>query len=283
MSPTTWHETLAEPNAHQRDPAFDETFAAWFDALYARHTQQLRFQEIRRALSALSELYVHQRQNLPQGKVFEGRGKRAAFALFYTPLHFLLVHHIAQELRAQPKGQILDLGCGTGAGAAAWHTYAASTSRVIGVDLNAWALAEARWNWRHWQIHGTTRQGDLRHVNVAAEPQEGILAAYLVNELEDSSRDALLRDLLSRHTRFGSQILIVEPIAKKLAPWWPIWTEAFQARGGRTDTWHVHSTLPSQLKLLGQSAKLHHTALKGRSLYLPSTPTLSGASESRPR
>lgn len=273
MRETTWREASAEPNEHQRDKAFDETFSAWFDALYARHTQQLSFQEIRRALSALSDLYVHQRQNLPQGRVFDGRGKRAAFALFYTPLHFLLVHHIAQELRAKPKGQILDLGCGTGAGAAAWHAYAASTSRVFGVDLNAWALTEARWNWRHLQIQGTTRQGDLSQVHVVGEAFEGILAAYLVNELADKTRDTLLESLLNRHRQFGSQILIVEPIAKKIAPWWPVWVDAFQACGGRTDTWHVRSTLPTQLKLLGQSAKLHHTALKGRSLYLPGQAT----------
>ena len=51
-----------------------------------------------------------------------GAGKRAAFALFYSPLHFVLTGHVVRELdaaRPAPR-KILDLGCGTGAAGAAW-------------------------------------------------------------------------------------------------------------------------------------------------------------------
>ena len=49
-------------------------------------------------------------------------GKRAAFALFYAPLHFMAVTAVVQALGADapPPASIVDLGCGTGVAGAAW-------------------------------------------------------------------------------------------------------------------------------------------------------------------
>ena len=60
-------------------PAGDP-FAAWFAALEARHLGRLTFQEVRRALQALSSLYVERRGRLASGAALESEGKRAAFA-----------------------------------------------------------------------------------------------------------------------------------------------------------------------------------------------------------
>ena len=56
------------------------------------------------------------------GSPLDTAGKRAAFALFYGPLHFLTVQAIVIALgaHARPLQMIADLGCGTGVGGAAW-------------------------------------------------------------------------------------------------------------------------------------------------------------------
>src|SRR4029077_19926812 len=89
----------------------------WFEALESRHLSRLTFAEVRRGLQALSALYVDRGRRLGAGAALEGAGKRAAFALFYTPLHFLLTRSVVRALGAQVSGprNILDLGCGTGA------------------------------------------------------------------------------------------------------------------------------------------------------------------------
>jgi len=69
--------------------AFDD----WLAALEARHLAELTFPEMSRALKALSSTYVERRQKISEGAALAGRGKRAAFALFYGPLHHLLVAH----------------------------------------------------------------------------------------------------------------------------------------------------------------------------------------------
>src|SRR6266542_3956962 len=97
-------------------------FARWLATLEAKHLSELTFQEVARALRALSSAYVERRSKLGQGGSLSGRGKRAAFALFYGPLHYLLVDGIVRALpgATRSSGALVDLGCGTGASGAAW-------------------------------------------------------------------------------------------------------------------------------------------------------------------
>lgn len=141
----------------QHDP-----LEGWLRALEARHLAELTFPEVRRALQALSALYVDGRSKLPEGAALEGRGKRAAFALYFGPLHFLTTRDVVRELgwdRAGTPARILDLGCGTGAAGAAWAL--ACGAELLGVDRSGWALEEAAWTWKTLGLHGTTRRGDL--------------------------------------------------------------------------------------------------------------------------
>ena len=56
------------------------------------------------SLRALSATYVERRDRLREGAALAGAGKRAAFALFYGPLHYLLVRDIVRSLGAgQPR------------------------------------------------------------------------------------------------------------------------------------------------------------------------------------
>jgi SAM-dependent methyltransferase len=242
--------------------------AAWYAALEARHLATLTFPEVRRALQALSSLYVQRRDRLARGAALEGAGKRAAFAMFYGPLHFLIVREIVRALRATdpPLVRVVDLGCGTGAAGAAWALEAGRRPAVSGIDTSGWAVGEAEWNLRTLGLTATVRRGDLVDAGIGSA-DEGIVAAYAVNELDDPSRDELLRRLLAAHGR-GSRVLVVEPIARRPVPFWPAWVDAFHTAGGRADTWRFPAVLPERMKLLDKAAGLDHRELTARSLWL---------------
>ena len=126
-------------------------FEHWIAALEQRHLADLRIPEVTRALRALSSAYVERRHTVARGGPLESAGKRAAFALFYAPLHFIATTHVVQALGAHepPPSTILDIGCGTGAAGAAWAVSAAGQPAVSGIDRHSWASDEARWMIRY--------------------------------------------------------------------------------------------------------------------------------------
>src|SRR5689334_14921253 len=100
----------------------DPRFEAWLGSVEERQLASLTFPEVSRALRALSSTYVERRTKIAGGSALSGAGKRAAFALFYAPLHYLAVREITSALPAAANGSatLVDLGCGTGAAGAAW-------------------------------------------------------------------------------------------------------------------------------------------------------------------
>ena len=244
------------------------TFANWIAALEARHLAELRFPEVSRALRALSSAYVERRRTISEGAALSGAGKRAAFALFYGPLHFLLVQHIVQSLpdAATPLQTLIDLGCGTGAAGAAWATAWTKPSRVIGIDRNPWAVREAAQTYRDFGLDGRARQDDVASAKMPKGPA-AILAAFAINELPGPSRDAMLPRLLDRAAR-GDRILVVEPLAGFVAPWWNQWRAACESAGGRADEWRFRTELPAIVAKLDRAAGLDHREITGRSLWL---------------
>ena len=250
----------------------DALFRSWFATLESRQLSRLTFAEVRRGLQALSLLYVERPRGLATGSALEGAGKRAAFALFYTPLHFLLVREIVRALGAADPAPdaILDLGCGTGAAGAAWAALAAGPCQVRGVDRSGWAVDEARWNYRQLGVRGRAVRGDLDAFRLPGR-RSGIVAAFTVNELDDETRRRLLDRLLSAGRR-QARILVVEPIARRPFPWWDGWADAFLAAGGRSDQWRFQADLPERLRLLDRAAGMDHRELAGRSLWLDGPP-----------
>src|SRR4030095_6661472 len=122
----------------------------WLAAAERRYLADLRVQEITRALRALSSAYVERRERGTGQRVrgaLDTAGKRAAFALYYAPLHFIAVTEVVHALRvAGPEPQaIFNTGGGTGAAGAAWALAAGSIPAIIGIDRNPWAVGEARW------------------------------------------------------------------------------------------------------------------------------------------
>lgn len=240
----------------------------WIDALRARHGGSLTHAEIRRALQSLSSLYVARRDRIRRGAALDGAGKRAAFAMFYGPMHFRIVTRILDELDAAAPvlHDIVDLGCGTGAGGAAWAFAAGSGARVDAVDLHPWAVQEARWTLRRFRLRGGAQRGSL-----VEHPLPGgggaVIAAYAINELSDADRERVLPRLIGAARR-GARVLIVEPVARAPVPWWPAWAATMEEHGGRDDAWRFPGDLPEAVAQIGRSARLDHRWLTARSLYL---------------
>lgn len=246
-----------------------DSFSEWIATLEARHLAELTFPEVSRALRALSSAYVERRQKLVEGAALGGAGKRAAFALFYGPLHYLLIDHIARSLpeATRPVPALLDLGCGTGASGAAWARAFTKPPRVTAIDRHPWAVAEATATYRGFGVAASVRRGDLATV-VLPDGPAAILAAFTLNELAGAARDALLSRLVERAGR-GDRILVVEPLARAAAPWWTPWQRAVESAGGRADEWRVRTELPSIVEKLDRAAGLNHREITGRSLWLP--------------
>jgi hypothetical protein len=251
---------------HEEPPA--EAFARWIAALEARHFAQLTFPEVSRALRALSSAYVERREKLADGAALSGAGKRAAFALFYGPLHYLLVSHIVEGLPGATENiaTLVDLGCGTGASGAAWASVCAKRPRVLGLDRHPWTLGEAAAAYRAFGLSATVRQGDIATANLPKSPVS-ILAAFTMNELTEPARDALLARLVDRASH-GDRVLIVEPLAGFVARWWNRWRDTFEAAGGRADEWRLRTELPPIVAKLDRAAGLNHREVTGRSLWL---------------
>jgi hypothetical protein len=239
----------------------------WLAALDERHLAHLTPTEVARALRALSSLYVERRSKLAAGAALDSAGKRAAFALFYGPLHFLVVREIVIALGSSlgnPKA-IADLGCGTGAAGAAWGMLCAAD--VSGTDRHPWAVDEANRTYRDLEVGGRASQGDMTRVRLRRPEALGILAAYSVNELADDARSrvlTLLRDAQSR----GARVLVVEPIARRVTHWWSDWQREFELAGGRADEWRFPAVLPARQASLARAAGLDPRELTARTLTM---------------
>jgi hypothetical protein len=242
-------------------------FSRWLDALDDRHRRDLTFQEVRRGVQALSSLYVERRSRLGHGAALDGAGKRAAFATYFAPLHFLLVREIVRALGAarRPFKALLDLGAGTGGAGAAWASEMDPSPRVLGVDRNPWAAAETRWTYGIFRLDGAAKALDIN--TFKAPPDTAIVAAFILNELPDEARERWRSAMLATVQR-GNPVLVVEPIAKRLSPWWDDWAADFTAAGGRSDEWRFPIELPERFALMDKAAGLDHREVPGRSLWL---------------
>ena len=248
----------------------DKRFEQWLAALEARHLANLTFSEVSRALRALSSAYVERRGPVALGRALSGEGKRAAFALFYGPLHYLLTREIIHAVSPREVRTIVDLGCGTGAAGAAWASsfaQGAIAPPVVGVDRHPWALTEAAATYRAFQLDARVRRGDVLDT-IATRGAAGIVAAFTVNELPDESRGRFLTRLLERARR-GDRVLVVEPLARSIAPWWNEWRDAFLTVGGRADEWRFPLARPPLVAKLDRAAGLDHRELTGRSIITP--------------
>jgi hypothetical protein len=246
----------------------------WLAALETRHLANLTRSEVTRALRALSSCYVERRDKLAGGAALEGAGKRAAFALFYGPLHFITITEIVGALGAGERRlqTIHDIGCGTGVGGAAWALACGAAPAIAGTDRSAWAVAEANWTFRHFALRGSARTGDavrdfptFPDSRIPKSPNSAVLLAYAVNELPEVARAQLL-DKTADATAKGSALLIVEPIARRDRGWWPEWSSRLAAAGAVEHEWRFPAHLPPGLRQMAKAAGLDPRELTARTL-----------------
>ena len=252
-----------------------DRFLDWIAALETRHLADLRVPEVTRALRALSSAYVERRKQThtqDSGQqvlgALDSAGKRAAFALFYAPLHFLAVAEVirARSGTAPPPATIIDFGCGTGAAGAAWALATQPAPRVIGLDRHPWAVDEARWTYAQLGVRGHARQGDVTRAPALGRG-DAIVVAYVLNELPEAARVRLETRLVESASR-GGRVLVIEPIARAIAPWWDDMTARFAGVGGRADEWRLAIELPPLLQKFDHAAGLNHRELTFRSLFV---------------
>jgi hypothetical protein len=253
--------------------ASPEVLQNWLDALQARHVATYRPKEFTHALQALSARYVERRKELQSRSPLDSAGKRAAFAAFYAPLHFLTVREILDRVAGgTTPDRIADLGCGTGVCGAAWALR--HDSVVAGVDDNQWAVDEARWNLKTLGIDGRVTRGDLTTVVNGSLAVDAIVMGWAVNELTAESRAAILPRLTAFAATRGP-VLIVEPLSHAVSPWWDEWAAAFAPAGGRADEWKFQIEQPPMLKELSHRAGFRRDVLGARSIWAaPQPPAL---------
>lgn len=248
--------------------------ATWLESLPARHAAAMTRSEFLKAIRALSARYVERRGALPDRSPIDSAGKRAAFAAFYAPLHFVTAQRILAQIEA-PAGirTIVDAGCGTGVAGAAWALACSPPPAIAGVDLNSWALDEARANWRALELSGRATRADfVSHLEqLAAQAQRatptetGVICGWSLNELDVQNIDRARRAIDALAAR-GTRVLIIEPISRSLVPWWDDWVARTAVPGARTSEWRFADALPPFLAALNDEAGFTREELTARSL-----------------
>ena len=245
-------------------------FDRWVESNSERALEGLTFSEIRKGAQALSSLYLERRGD---GRVaersVEGRGKRAAFASYYAPLHFLATAGVLQSIGAdflRGLARIHDLGCGTGAVGAAVAAFAPEPVEVCAIDRSGWALGEARRSYQAFGVRARTRRGVLpRDLPRKSGPEDLFALGWFANELAAEQREALFVALL-RHVESGARLLLLEPLAGGVSPWWSECVATFEPVGARVgrEKWQIDR--PSWIAQLDRASLLDHRSVGARYL-----------------
>jgi hypothetical protein len=251
-----------------RQPNAEERAGRYLTALADRHLRDLKFAEVSRALRALSAGYVEKRDAGGLERALDGRGKKAAFGLYYGAIHFAATMALVREFHLQidraVPGPIVDLGCGTGVCGAAWAIESGRSGPLQGVDRSPFARHEADWTYRTLGLRGHTHSS-IADVLARAERPCAVVLGFALNELDETLRGAIGEHCL-RAQGGGARILVIEPISKRVAPWWVEWTAPFLARGARVVETRLSLELPQKVALLGRAAGLRPDSIAVRAL-----------------
>jgi SAM-dependent methyltransferase len=110
------------------------------------------------------------------------------------------------ELGVRAGDVVLDAGCGTGRALPVLRAAVGATGTVVGVDLTAEMLAEARRRGRSGLV-----RGDALHLPLRTGSCDAVLASGLVSHLADPAGG--LREL-ARVARPGAQLALFHPVGR---------------------------------------------------------------------
>ncbi len=204
-----------------------------------------------------------------------GEGKKAAFATYYGPLHFLTVYPVVADWLKNcpnPPERILDLGCGTGACGAAialalQHTFPdLAPPEVSCLDQSPWALGEAKKTYRAFGLEAKTKKGTLPRDFPRTRKADCIVLGWAVNELSRESNTVLLSKLASA-LQEPLTIFIFEPLSSKLSPWWDSWASRLSPAGVISKIFKTEQERPKWIEKLDHASGLDHRILGARVLH----------------
>ena len=273
------------------DDTIRRQLEAWLAAAVARVSPPLTFAEVRKGVQAVSSLYVERRPSAGLGaRTSESEAKRAALATYYAPLHFMIALRAAARISEAARAgirRIHDLGCGTGAAGVAFALACPGPVTIEAVDRSGWALREARHTHAAFGLRGRTRRAALPDALPRLRTGDALVLGWMANELEQAARVRLL-DFAAAACEAGTPLLVLEPLARRIAPWWPTWAARLVPLGAADLELHVEEELPEWVARLDAASGLDHTTLGARVLAAPSSQTdgaceSPGTDRSRPR
>jgi SAM-dependent methyltransferase len=256
-----------------------ERFDAWLAAAVA--SEPLRFPELRKGVQALSARYVERRGgSRATAGAFSGAGLRAAFASYYAPLHFLAAYYAAQELPTSFRTgvrRVVDVGAGTGAVGAA-VSLATAHAPVLALDRSAWALTEARQSFRLLGTRGHTRRVELPAGLPPLGSGDLVTAGYVLNELPPAAREQLTATF-ARALGAGARLLVLEPLARGVSPWWNDSVRRLAAAGAEPAVFKWQIERPAWIERLDDASGLDHREIGARVLWGPASTSAPVAKE----
>ena len=244
---------------------------AWVDAAHDRWAKGLAFRELRRGAQAVSDVYVHKRKSgVMAHRAADGRGKRAAFVVYYGGLHLLLVQDWMAQRPAPSIERVVDHGCGpgvVGAAAARW----CGGARLTSSDRVGRHLEVAAWTGRHFGLKVQTRKQTLPAAIAAADARSLLTFGWVLNELSDTERATSIARL-TRVVRAGAGALVFAPLSLRASPWWPELAHGLRRAcpDGLVDQEHrFRPDRPQLIADLDRATRLNHQSLGARVLYVP--------------
>lgn len=252
-------------------PLTEKEVHRWVTAAQAQWARDLTFQELRKGVQAVSNLYVHKRaKGGLSRKAADGRGKKAAFAVYYGGLHLLLVQAWTLGRPPPPLVEVADVGCGPGVVGAAIARWVGA-SQLASSDIRGEHLQVATWTARRLGLRSRTRKQGLPEV-VARAPRRRTLWTFgwVLNELPEDALQATL-SALCRRLQDGDGAVIFAPLSTRASPWWPRAVRLLTAARPdlSTEEFRCRPDLPTLLKDIDRATRLDHRELGARVLYAP--------------
>jgi SAM-dependent methyltransferase len=258
---------MASQAAPPLAPEIEQRFQAWIAGSAARDA--LSFPEVRRGVQALSARYVEGRSHdgIAAGAL-AGASLRVAFASFYAPLHFLIASAIAAALPGAWRDgaeRVIDLGAGTGAVGAAL-ALACGSPRVLALDRSGWALGEARRSFAALGVAGRTRRAELPAGVPRTRPGDLLAAGWTLNECRPELRTRIVAHL-TRALDAGARVIVLEPLARAVAPWWDELAAALAPLGFASELHKYSIERPDWIERLDEASGLDHREIGARVLW----------------
>ena len=139
---------------------------------------------------------------------------------------------------------------------------------MLALDRSAWALAEARQSFRLLGVRGRTRRVELP----AGLPRLGagdlVTAGYVLNELPPAAREQLMV-AFARALGAGARLLVLEPLARGISPWWDNSVRRLAPAGAEAALFKWRIERPAWIERLDDASGLDHREIGARVIWGP--------------